>query len=64
MEPKVLVHPNKLKGVSGDNEYNEALEKKTSKVLRHIILIRHGQYNTLGLTDNERVLTEIGMNFS
>ncbi|XP_045469687.1 serine/threonine-protein phosphatase Pgam5, mitochondrial-like isoform X1 [Harmonia axyridis] len=60
MEPKYMVNPKKLKSASGDNEINESLEKNTSKVLRHVILIRHGQYNTLGLTDNERVLTETG----
>lgn len=58
-----MVNPKKLKNASGDNEINESLEKNTSKVLRHVILIRHGQYNTLGLTDNERVLTETGNSF-
>ncbi|KAK9872863.1 hypothetical protein WA026_019651 [Henosepilachna vigintioctopunctata] len=59
-EPKTLVNPKKLSTTVGDNEYNEMIEKKISKAVRHIILIRHGQYNTLGLTDEERILTETG----
>lgn len=43
-----------------ENEYNEKLEKARSKVTRHIILIRHGQYNLEGSTDSERSLTDLG----
>lgn len=42
------------------NAYNEKLEKHRSKAIRHIILIRHGQYNLNGATDPERFLTELG----
>ncbi|XP_058445961.1 serine/threonine-protein phosphatase Pgam5, mitochondrial isoform X1 [Malaya genurostris] len=42
------------------NRYNEKLEKKRSKVTRHLILVRHGQYNMDGRTDSERYLTEKG----
>lgn len=30
------------------------------KAIRHLILIRHGQYNTAGNCDKERILTELG----
>lgn len=30
--------------------------------MRHLFLIRHGQYNLEGATDKERVLTELGKN--
>lgn len=43
-----------------ENSYNEKLEKHRSKAVRHIILIRHGQYNLSGATDPERILTELG----
>jgi len=43
-----------------ENAYNEKLEKHRSKATRHIILIRHGQYNLQGLTDKERILTDLG----
>ncbi|XP_070498687.1 serine/threonine-protein phosphatase Pgam5, mitochondrial isoform X2 [Chironomus tepperi] len=42
------------------NKHNEELEKVTAKAVRHIILIRHGQYNTHALTDKGRILTELG----
>ena len=41
-------------------DYSSQLEKKKSKAIRHIILIRHGQYNLDGATDKERVLTKLG----
>lgn len=43
-----------------ENEYNEKLDKLRSKATRHIILVRHGQYNLEGTTDAERTLTELG----
>ena len=43
-----------------ENSYNEKIEKHRSKAVRHIILIRHGQYNLNGSTDAERILTELG----
>lgn len=42
-----------------ENKYNEELEKHRSKAIRHIVLIRHGQYN-YGESDKERFLTELG----
>lgn len=43
-----------------ENKYNEQIEKAKSKAVRHLFLIRHGQYNVEGLTDKERILTELG----
>lgn len=42
-----------------ENEYNKKLEKHTSKAVRHILLIRHGQY-IYGDNDELRKLTELG----
>lgn len=36
------------------------LESLKSKATRHIILVRHGQYNMEGSADNERILTKLG----
>jgi serine/threonine-protein phosphatase PGAM5 len=43
-----------------ENAYNEKLDKHKSKAIRHIIMIRHGQYNLNGASDPERYLTELG----
>ncbi|XP_056640483.1 serine/threonine-protein phosphatase PGAM5, mitochondrial-like isoform X2 [Diorhabda carinulata] len=54
---------NRIKGrrlsETEENTLNEQTEKKPTAV-RHIILIRHGQYNLNGTTDGERVLTKLG----
>lgn len=42
-----------------ENEANLKIEKNTPKAIRHILLIRHGQY-VYKNTDIERKLTEIG----
>lgn len=39
----------------------EKEQEAKATVVRHIILIRHGQYNLSGKTDKERTLTELGM---
>ncbi|KAJ2940216.1 hypothetical protein O0L34_g11783 [Tuta absoluta] len=60
-EPESLVKPIKHNHTAEDeNVHNEQLEKSRSKATRHLFLIRHGQYNLDGLTDKERVLTELG----
>lgn len=43
-----------------ENAHNEKLDKHRSKAIRHIIMIRHGQYQLNGATDPERILTELG----
>lgn len=60
-DPRSLVEP---VGENADpvvqNRYNEKLDKKRTRVTRHLILVRHGQYNMDGRTDTERYLTEKG----
>lgn len=43
-----------------ENAYNEQVDKHRSKAVRHILLIRHGQYNLNGISDKDRTLTELG----
>jgi hypothetical protein len=35
--------------------------KKKHKAVRHLLLVRHGQYNLKGETDQDRILTELGI---
>jgi hypothetical protein len=63
-QPEFLLKP--LKGKFGeprdtsDNEFNERMEKAKAKASRHLILVRHGQYNLDGKTDQDRYLTDLG----
>lgn len=65
-EPEFMIKP--LKGKFGqeipdskdENSYNERLQKVRPKATRHLILVRHGQYNLDGKTDDERFLTSLG----
>ncbi|XP_050459234.1 serine/threonine-protein phosphatase Pgam5, mitochondrial isoform X2 [Cataglyphis hispanica] len=59
-DPKSLVKPMEINSENDENKYNEKFEAKKAKAVRHIILIRHGQYFLDGKTDAERVLTELG----
>ncbi|XP_076249128.1 serine/threonine-protein phosphatase Pgam5, mitochondrial [Calliopsis andreniformis] len=59
-DPKSLVKPMKIISESDENIYNSELATKKAKAIRHIILIRHGQYNIRGKTDADRTLTELG----
>ncbi|XP_025988877.1 serine/threonine-protein phosphatase PGAM5, mitochondrial isoform X2 [Solenopsis invicta] len=59
-DPKSLVKPMKINTENDENKYNEKFEAKKAKAVRHILMIRHGQYHTNGKTDAERVLTELG----
>lgn len=43
-----------------ESEYKDKLTAAKPKAARHLILIRHGQYNLAGGTDSDRYLTEIG----
>lgn len=48
-DPKSMVKPLKSKdNPEEDNKYNEKLEKVKPKAVRHLFLIRHGQYNLDG----------------
>lgn len=59
-DPKSLVKPIKIQSESDENTYNKELATKKSKAIRHIILIRHGQYNLGGKVDTDRTLTDLG----
>lgn len=60
-EPESIVKPKKNDKPEEENRYNEQIEKaKKSKAVRHLFLIRHGQYNIEGVTDKERTLTDLG----
>lgn len=64
-DPASLVKPLKTSNSSGpspdaENQHNEKLVAAKSKAVRHLILVRHGQYNMDGATDAQRYLTEVG----
>lgn len=60
-DPKSLVKPLKGKATpEEENKQNEKLESVKPKATRHLLLIRHGQYNLNGKSDVERYLTELG----
>lgn len=59
-DPKDLINPKKIDSLTDENNYNKELGKKTSKAVRHIILVRHGQYNTKAKTQAEGTLTDLG----
>lgn len=58
-DPSHLVSPSK--GGEDDTRYQRDLESMESKSVRHLLLIRHGQYNLNGATDKECVLTTKGV---
>jgi len=64
--PAALLHKkqsDKLNGNNVDvnnNQVNGELKKVTPTASRHLILIRHGQYNLDGSTDSGRTLTQLG----
>jgi serine/threonine-protein phosphatase PGAM5 len=50
-----------IKDSEGQRQIPPEKEKEAkATVVRHIILIRHGQYNLSGKVDVERTLTEVG----
>jgi len=61
-QPENIFKPLKgsFRDESEENKYNEKLEKARVTASRHLLLIRHGQYNAKGNTDTERSLTELG----
>lgn len=61
-EPESLIKPLKgrFKSDFEESSHSEKLEKAKAIATRHLILVRHGQYNLNGKTDEERTLTELG----
>lgn len=62
-EPSSLVKPLKSDQNTTpeqENKQNEKLDTAKAKAVRHLILVRHGQYNMAGTSDPQRYLTEIG----
>ncbi|XP_071552689.1 serine/threonine-protein phosphatase PGAM5, mitochondrial-like isoform X2 [Panulirus ornatus] len=64
-EAHSLVKPPKYKDDENNNvicngSYEERLEKVRPTASRHLIFIRHGQYNLEGVSDSERHLTDLG----
>jgi serine/threonine-protein phosphatase PGAM5 len=59
--PTALVKPLK-EDASDKREKRHAskVESAQSKATRHIIMIRHGQYDLKGISDKERILTKLG----
>lgn len=58
-----LVKPAKSKFDENNNNLegnDERYEKVRPTASRHLIFIRHGQYNLDGVTDHERYLTNLG----
>ncbi|KAK0073868.1 hypothetical protein PV325_009091 [Microctonus aethiopoides] len=59
-DPRSLIKPMKIRNETDENKYNEMQAAKKSKAVRHLLLIRHGQYNLSGETDSDRILTDLG----
>ena len=60
-DPESLVKP--IKGDPAEKETKDRgnkLEKQKSTATRHLLLIRHGQYNLEGKEDSDRYLTKLG----
>ncbi|KAJ8985242.1 hypothetical protein NQ317_018272 [Molorchus minor] len=58
--PKYPKHTTKNLSEKQENKINEERESVKPKASRHLIMIRHGQYNLSGTSDEHRVLTKIG----
>lgn len=56
-----MVKPPKKPGKEAD--YENEVKKATPTASRHIFLIRHGQYDLQGIGDENRKLTELGMQY-
>lgn len=59
-DPKSVVKPIKNNTPQEENRYNSELERSYPKAVRHIILVRHGEYLDVGDTDETHKLTERG----
>lgn len=61
-DPASLVPPSVKSPILSDDEIrktNELLKQARPTATRHLLLIRHGQYNLKGATDEERTLTPL-----
>ncbi|XP_071502022.1 serine/threonine-protein phosphatase PGAM5, mitochondrial-like [Diadema antillarum] len=58
-EPESLTQPSKTE-VDSKGSQESKLEGVKATATRHLILIRHGQYNLQGATDEARILTALG----
>ncbi len=61
-DPKSLVKPpkNKPENYEQTDDYKEKVKEKTPTASRHLILIRHGQYDMEPDSDKGRILTALG----
>lgn len=61
-EPSSIVKPIKAGNATpeAENKHNEKLAAAKPKAVRHLILVRHGQYNVDGETDAQCFLTDVG----
>lgn len=60
-DPKSLCRPlRKNAEPHEENAHNEKLANLKPKAVRHLLLIRHGQYSLSGKTDFQQKLTELG----
>lgn len=60
-DPASLVPPHKSPLLSTDEikKQNQLASSVRPTATRHLLLIRHGQYNLKGVTDDERTLTQL-----
>ncbi|CAG2254351.1 PGAM5 [Mytilus edulis] len=62
-DPNILVKPDKSTEGTTEKDLKDVeneIKKRTPTASRHLLFIRHGQYNTDGKTDFDRYLTELG----
>ena len=60
-DPAALTHPNK-NGKDVNNNEEKSEKKRLPTASRHLLLIRHGQYNMEADNDSGRYLTPLGKN--
>lgn len=58
--PRYTRNTKEIANEKDENLINEERESLRPKACRHLILIRHGQYNLQGGRDSERILTKLG----
>nr|XP_023012786.1 serine/threonine-protein phosphatase PGAM5, mitochondrial isoform X2 [Leptinotarsa decemlineata] len=58
--PHSITKPHKKLSNKEENKINEEKELSIPKACRHLILIRHGQYNLNAQKDEDRCLTKLG----